>query len=266
MNKRALVTGASTGIGASIAKKLVANGWDLILVARGQAILEQTKIDLEKIRSHVSVQIEAVDLTDEKACAQMLDRIGRVDLLVNNAGRGVFGEALKESIPDMLTSIQLNCLALTYLTLRIGRQMASAGGGQIINISSLAGFIPSPYFSVYAATKAYVTSLSESLNYEYGRAGVKVNAICPGGVDTTFHRTAGLDERVIKKFGKVILSADEVADSVMKTLNRDRSITVPGLTNKAMAFLFKFLPRSLNIKNTASFYSRYLQSNPQHLK
>lgn len=191
--KTALITGASTGIGVVFARQLAQRQMELILVARSRDKLEQLAAELEE-QYGVKVTVIVQDLTVAGAGKLVYDTVNQkginVDLLVNNAGFGGYGAFSEQDLARQLEMIQLNNLVLVELSHYFLRPMLAGAGGAIINVASIAGFQPLPYLSVYAATKAFVLSFSESLWAENKDKGVKILALCPGPTESNFFEVA----------------------------------------------------------------------------
>jgi short-subunit dehydrogenase len=244
----ALITGASGGIGACFARALAARGRHLALVARSKDKLEALKAE---ITAKHSVQIEIVeqDLSREGAAARLVavlkEREIAVGLLVNNAGFGLQGEFWKLPLNRQSEMLRLNIVALTELSYLLLPAMVERRGGGIINVSSTASFQPIPYSSVYAATKAYVTSFSMGVAEEVAAYGVRVLALCPGGTATNFF-AAG-------QFGKVdfiggLQSPEEVVEAGLRAFDRGRTLTVTRFINRLLIFSQRLGPRRLAAK------------------
>jgi uncharacterized protein len=248
----AIVTGASSGIGEALALRLARAGYDLLLVARRKPLLDELKsrIEMEGIGS---ADVLALDLSAKDAAEKVYARAPDATLLVNNAGFGKVGEAL--SIPGEVYDemIALNVATLTGLTLRYAKRMAERGGGTILNVGSTSGFQPIPYQSVYAATKAYVMSFSESLSYELRGKGVNVLAIYPGPTRTAFSEIAGAQAQA-KKRERFFMSADAVADLAMEQIKHGRDAAVAGTLNSVAARLAQLGPRRVVRRVAATLF------------
>ncbi len=240
----ALVTGASSGIGADLARELAARGWPLILVAR--RVDRLTALQDEIVASHgVAVQVLGADLAAPGAGRRLFDEVAarswRVEILVNNAGHGLQGRFtdLDEAAVDAM--FQLNIHALTQLTMAFVRPMVVRGRGRVLNVASAAAFLPSPYVSAYAATKAYVSSFSEAIAYELERSGVSVTTLYPGITTTEFNAVAGV--RTPPLMDASILPPDIVARVGIDAMFRGRRAAIPGWINTGNALASKLLPR-----------------------
>jgi short-subunit dehydrogenase len=245
--KTALITGASTGIGVVFARQLAQRQMELILVARSRDKLEQLAAELEE-QYGVKVTVIVQDLTVAGAGKLVYDTVNQkginVDLLVNNAGFGDYGAFSERDLARQLEMIQLNNLVLVELSHYFLRPMLAGAGGAIINVASIAGFQPLPYLSVYAATKAFVLSFSESLWAENKDKGVEILALCPGPTESNFFEVARFPSAFMGKNGRLD-SAEVVVQEALTALANKRPNVVAGkLANKIIVNLPRFLPRS----------------------
>ena len=244
----ALITGASSGIGACFARALAARGRNLVLVARSQDKLAALACE---ITAKYSVRIEVIahDLSREGAAASVVamlkDRAIGVDLLVNNAGFGAQGEFWKLPRDRQSEMLRLNIVALTELSHLLLPAMMERRGGGIINVSSTASFQPVPYTSVYSATKAYVTSFSMALAEEVRPYGVTVLALCPGGTATGFFEASQYTKR---DFPGGLQSPEEVAEVGLCAFDRGRSLAITRFIHKLVVFALRVSPRRLVIR------------------
>ena len=190
--ERALVTGASSGIGKEIARVLSSQGCDLVITARRRLELENLSKELTD-RHSIDVKVVVADLSDQVGAENLIRETGEIDILVNNAGYGFLGEHMKLNQEGQLNMINLNIRALTHLTRHYGSEMKKQGSGRILNVASIAGYQPGPNMAVYCATKAYVLSYSRALHAELKKTGVSVTALCPGFVETGFQEVAGME-------------------------------------------------------------------------
>ena len=237
----ALVTGATAGIGAQFAVQLAARGHDLVLVARDAGRLEQLA---EQLRGTVDVEVLPADLASDEGCGRVEWRLGEgVDLLVNNAGLGnpgVFHELTRESEEHLL---RLNVRAVMRLTHAALPPMVARGSGRVLNVSSVAGFAPGARSASYSASKAWVTSFSESLHLQYGPRGVTVTALCPGLTRTEFHARAGMDVSSVPR--PLWLAADRVVRAALDDLDAGKPLSVPGLQYKVLVAAARVVPSGL---------------------
>ena len=236
----AVITGASSGIGAAIADRLATEGYDLVLVARRAERLIEEAVRLRTLA--VKVETVAVDLMDPGAFKRIQALVPAPDVLVNNAGMGLFGNALDHSLEDQLRVVRLNCESLTALTLGFLPAMCERVSGVVVNIGSVAGFQPVPYFAVYAASKAYVHSLSEALDEEFGHRGVRFVIVAPGPVPTEFQGIAGSPDANIDHDSR---TPEQIADHTFAAIKRPRRLVVPVAKHRAMNFLQRLVPRSV---------------------
>lgn len=238
-----MVTGATTGIGLELARLLVRDGHALLLVARTHSALQKVAAELEAIGT-ADVTTIAADLSLEGGVDQVMDAVGQrpVDILINNAGHGGAGSFAGSDEAMVLSMLRLNIEALTLLCHRLLPGMIARGRGRVLNVGSLAGFLPGPWHAIYYATKAYVLSLSEALAQETAGTGVTVTALCPGPVRTPFHHRAGMGNR---SAGGLLpaLDADATALAGYRAMMSGRPLVVPGLGSRIITLLVRFLPR-----------------------
>ncbi len=250
----ALVTGASSGIGAAMARELGRRGARVLLVARRAAALEDVASEI-KTGGGQAVVLEA-DLEPPGAAESLVERVGeadeRVDVLINNAGFGIRGRVLEVDPSATAGMVMLNVLALTSLTRLFLPGMVERGRGGVLNVSSIAAFAPAPHFAVYAASKAYVQSFSEALWAELDGTGVHCTCLCPGPVATEFGDRAGVGE----SFFSGGLSAETVARSGLGALARGRRRVVPGVWNKVQTAATRFVPPGVTVKAAQAIMKR----------
>jgi len=241
----ALVTGASSGIGACFARALGARGQRLVLVARSKDKLDTLAREVAAKHSQ-RVEVIEQDLSTEGAAervaANLKERGITIDLLVNNAGFGAQGEFWRLPLDRQAEMIRLNIVTLTELTYKLLPAMVERRSGGIINVSSTASFQPVPYTTVYAATKAYVTSFSMGLAEEVKRYGVHVLALCPGGTATNFFDAGQIGKR---DFAGGLQSPEQVVEVGLRALDRGSSLAITRFLDKLMAFAERVAPRRL---------------------
>ena len=242
--QRALITGASAGIGEGFAQHLAKRGYDLVLIARRRDRLEQAASGLSAQHGIEASVLEA-DLTKDEGLALVEERLrrGDIDLLVNNAGFGTFGEFAKLPLARELEELDLNVRALMRLSHAGLGPMIERKSGGVINVASAAAFQPVPFNATYSATKAFVLHFSEALHEEVRQYGVHVVALCPGPVKTEFQEVAGLDQSVIPAFAWE--TVDTVVESALSALRSGRAMSVPGSFNKMTAGTVRVTPRFL---------------------
>jgi short-subunit dehydrogenase len=246
-----LITGASAGIGAALADQFARHGHALVLVARREPQLAAVADAIER-RGHPRPRIVIADLAQPEAAdkidAELRAANLEVQFLVNNAGFGLMGPAASLDRREQLAIVDLNARALTGLSLHFIDSMARHQGG-ILNVASVASFMPGPGMAVYHATKAYVLSFSEALHQELKPRGVRVTALCPGPVETEFQARAGMPSDYFPQM--MARSAGRVAREGYRGLMQNRRVVVPGSHNRVAALLPRLLPRGwmLSIMN-----------------
>jgi short-subunit dehydrogenase len=245
----ALITGASAGIGAEFARQLAGQGHNLVLVARDRARLEKTAADLEQ-RYGLSAEVLPADLTDDGGVAAVVGRLTDsarpVEILVNNAGRGLLGDFEQNSILDEKQGLVLHCQVPLELTHAVLAGMLARGSGRIINIVSIAAFLPR---GTYSAAKAWLLSFSRWANLAYGKRGVKVTAVCPGLTHTEFHQRMGMDKTAAPSL--LWLTADRVVREGLADNLRGKAVSVPSKRYKALAIMAPLLPGRLVTRSAA---------------
>ena len=240
-----LVTGASAGIGAALAREFARHGHALVLTARRETPLNVLADEIAAT-GHVRPLVITADLAAAEGAAALADELSSRALepayVVNNAGFGAFGEATTIPTDDQLKLIDLDVRALTDLTLRFVDSVTRHQGG-ILNVASVAGFLPGPGMAAYHAAKAYVVSFTEALHQELGSEGVRVCALCPGPVDTGFFDQAGIPRDYFPAF--LARSPERVARAGYEGLMGGHRIVVPGKVNRVITLLPRLLPRGL---------------------
>jgi uncharacterized protein len=242
----ALVTGATSGIGAAFARRLAADGHDVVLVARDIARLDETA---GRLREEAGVQVEvlAADLATEAGqdavASRLADADRPVDLLVNSAGLSLNTPFLRSTAEAEARLLSLNVYAVMRLTLAALPGMVERRRGAIVNVSSVAGFGAAMPGSTYPATKAWVTNFTESVALSVGRFGVRLMALCPGYVRTEFHQRAGIN--MSKTPDWLWLDVDELITDALRDLRRGKVVSVPDWKYKVAVFALRHLPRRL---------------------
>ncbi|QKW99099.1 SDR family NAD(P)-dependent oxidoreductase [Agrobacterium sp. CGMCC 11546] len=244
--RRALITGASSGLGIEFAELLAAQKINLVLAARRKEPMEKLAEDLRR-RHGVDILVEPIDLAAPGAAARLKDSLNeraiQIDILVNNAGYGLQGEFLKTPIERTTDMIQLNITALTELSYVFGRDMAARGSGEILLIASLLAFQPVPTYAAYAATKSYVLSFGEALYDELRTQGVVVTSLCPGHTETGFDAAAGA--QVSPMLRLLTMKPRPVAEAGLEALAKGKASVIAGFMNKVVAFSTRLTPRSM---------------------
>lgn len=251
---KALITGASSGIGRDMAKVLSAKGCDLILVARRRDRLELLKQELLRQEPHTSVQVISADLSDAAACIALYEQVKqeKVDVLINNAGLGVFGTFDTTDLQKELTMLDTNIRAVHILTKLFLKDMKTRNSGYILNVASSAAFMPGPLLSGYYASKAYVLRLTQAIYEELRRSGISVHvsALCPGPVNTEFNDVAQV------KFGVKGLNSHDVAEYALKKMFAGKLVIIPGTMMKLARFFCRFVPDKPLLKITYGLQKR----------
>ncbi len=249
-NKYALITGATSGIGLELARLFAKDGYNLVIVSRNQSNLEKTASEL---KSHnIEVVIISKDLFKPESSFELYQEVKakgiQIDVLVNDAGQGVYGEFADTDIDREIDIIQLNITSLVVLTKQFLKDMISRGSGKILNLSSIASKIPGPYQSVYHGTKAFVQSFTEAVRSEVKDKGIVITALLPGVTDTDFFNKADmLDSKAVQ--GKMADPAD-VAKDGYKALMSDDDMVVSGIMNKVQVAMANLTPDSLAADQT----------------
>ena len=233
---KALITGASSGIGRDIARELNKKGYELILVARDKEKLNKLKKELGE-----NVEIETMDLSIEANCIELHKKFPNIDLLINNAGFGACGEYTKTNLDKEIKMINTNITAYHILTKLYLKDMIKKDNGQILNVASIAGFMPGPLMATYYATKAYVVRLSEAIREELKKqkSNVKISILCPGPVDTNFNNVADVE------FSVKGLTSEYVARYTVKKLEKKKFYIIPGFSIKCVKLGSKICPTGI---------------------
>lgn len=238
---KALITGASSGLGRDMAKILHKSGHELFLVARREDKLLKLKAELDNLP-----QIIVMDLSKKENCIDLYERLKdeNIDILINNSGFGVFGEFLSTDLEREMEMIDLNISSLHILTKKFLADFKKRNSGYIMNVASSAAFLPGPLLSSYYASKAYVLRLTLAIYEELKRSNsrVHVSALCPGPVDTEFNKTAGVS------FNLKSLSSEYVSRYAISKMLKGKLIIIPGLIIRLGVFFQRFLPSKLLLK------------------
>lgn len=236
---KALITGASSGIGRDMARYLSSLNYDLIIVARRCDLLEELKKEL-----NTNVEIVCMDLSIKENCIQLFEKHKNVDLLVNNAGFGDCGTFDKTNLEKELLMIDTNIKSTHILTKLYLQEMKNKNCGKILNVASIAGFMYGPLMATYYATKNYVVALSRAINKELKKekSNVKVSLLCPGPVKTNFDNVANV------KFSLNGLSSEYVAKYAIDRTLKNKEIIIPGTMMKILYYANKFAPSNLSLE------------------
>ena len=233
---KALVTGASSGIGRDIAKELSKRGYDLILVARNVERLEEVKKQIQ-----TKAEIVSMDISKEENCKKLFQDYKDIDILVNNAGFGDCGHFEETSLDKDLQMIKTNIIAYHILTKLYLKEMIKNNSGKILNVASIAGFMPGPLMATYYSTKAYIVRLSEAIRTELKKqkSKVKISILCPGPVNTNFNKVADVE------FAIKGLSSEYVAKYTVKKFLNGKFYIIPGVSIKLAKIGAKIAPTNL---------------------
>lgn len=250
---KVLITGASSGIGRDMARTFGKKGYDLVLVARDENKLNNVKEELEK--NNINVETVIMDLSIEENCIKLYEKIKNIDILVNNAGFGDCGDFSKTDINKEMNMIKTNIIAYHILTKLYLIDMKKKNSGKILNVASIAGFMPGPLMATYYATKAYVVRLSEAIREELkkDKSNVQISILCPGPVDTNFNKVANV------KFNLKEANSQDIANYAIKKLEQGKFYIIPGAGVKFAKFGVRLLPTSLISKMTYNIQQRKLE-------
>ena len=274
---KALITGASSGIGKDMAKILNQKGYNLVLVARDIEKLEQTKKELEKSvqneptiennkiekayknskKATNKIEIIQMDLSEEQNCIELANKVKDIDILINNAGFGDCGRFSETDLNKDISMIKTNVIAYHILTKLYLKEMKKKNSGKILNVASIAGFMPGPLMATYYATKNYIVRLSEAIREELKRekSKVQISILCPGPVETNFNKVANV------KFSLREANSMQVAKYAIKKLEKGKFYIVPGIDVKLARFGAKIAPSNFVAKITYKVQKRKIQGS-----
>lgn len=236
---KALITGASSGIGRDMARYMSSLGYDLVIVARRKELLEELKKDLK-----TNVEIECMDISNRENCYNLFEKHKDIDVLINNAGFGKFGRFDDIDIQDELNMIDTNIVSIQILTKLYIKEMKTKNKGHVLNVASIAGLLPGgPLMATYYATKSYVVSLTRAIRkeLEIEKSNVKISALCPGPVNTNFNNVADV------KFALKGLASEYVAKYAIDNLLSGKRIIIPGFTIKLLNFFQRIIPPNITL-------------------
>lgn len=274
---KALITGASSGIGKDMAKILNQKGYNLVLVARDIEKLEQTKKELEKSvqneptiennkiekayknskKATNKIEIIQMDLSEEQNCIELANKVKDIDILINNAGFGDCGRFSETDLNKDISMIKTNVIAYHILTKLYLKEMKKKNSGKILNVASIAGFMPGPLMATYYATKNYIVRLSEAIREELKRekSKVQISILCPGPVETNFNKVANV------KFSLREANSMQVAKYAIKKLEKGKFYIVPGIDVKLARFGAKIASSNFVAKITYKVQKRKIQGS-----
>lgn len=238
---KALITGASSGLGFDMSHILSEKGYDIIAVARREDRLLKLKDELG-----TNVEIMCCDVTNSDDCIRIAEKAKEVDVFINNAGFGVFGDLCSTSLDCELRMLDTNIRAVHILTKLVSKQFKERNSGYILNVASLAAFFPGPLFAAYYGSKSYVLRLSQALAEEFRRekSNVKISVLCPGPVHTEFSEIAEVSFGIGNEKGSklIFMQSRAVAKYAIKKMFSGKQVIIPGTFMKAAAFLRRVLP------------------------
>ncbi|MEK6479433.1 SDR family oxidoreductase [Catalinimonas sp. 4WD22] len=250
-----LITGASSGIGAALARRCAQEGFNLILVARSTEALEKLAKEIQE-KHKVIVKVHTADLLSPDAAYDLYTYCQKnnwpVRILINNAGVGLWGKFQDMSLEHIVEMIQLNQKVLVELCHFFLPMLREVPYAHVMNVSSTAAFQPIPYFSVYAASKNFVLSFSRGLRQELKTHKINVSCLCPGPTASEFFQRAGFDK--IKHAKGAVMSADEVADTAVQGMMDKKAVIIPGFSNRIGYFLGKHLPTGMMARLVGKYF------------
>jgi short-subunit dehydrogenase len=263
MNKQfkqtTLITGATSGIGAEYARRLAADGYDLVITGRREAKI-QALADEIRHTSGRQVEVKLVELSDPAQLDDLIESIKdrELQMLVNNAGFGTTRFFHREPFERYEQMIATHILAHTKITYAVLPEMIERGRGTIINVSSAGAFLPSPKTVTYSGTKAYLVAFTESLHMELEGTGVQVQVVCPGLTRTDMHVRLGIPEAATTDWGPFKwISTQEVVDCSLRCLKKKRVLCLPGRLNRILVFMRRLVPEAQFYKTTGRFFRKY---------
>lgn len=242
----ALVTGASSGIGAELARQMARSGTNVVLTARSKERLEHLGADLSRVNG-IQTRVVPADLSEASGITSLLEAVDALDLpiehVVNNAGFGTAGPFSESDPSSERRMVRVNVEAVTAIAAHFVPKLVRRGGGGLINVASTAAFQPTPQMATYGGTKAFVLSFSLSLSEELRGSGVTVMALCPGPVSTGFQEAAGVEETHLFKVAK--LDVKDVVERALAAYQRGEALYVPGALNQIQTTAVRFLPSTV---------------------
>lgn len=241
---KVLITGASSGIGKDMAKILNDKKYDLVLVARDKEKLEKVKNELEEKKYENTIETISLDLSVEENCIKLSKEVKNIDILINNAGFGDCGNFIKTDLEKEIKMIKTNIIAYHILMKEYLKQMKEKNKGIILNVASIAGFMPGPLMATYYATKNYIVRLSEAVREELKKdnSNVKISILCPGPVETNFNNVANVKFKIKEK------NSYDVAKYAIKKMEKGKFYIIPGLDVKVARLGAKLFPSNLVAK------------------
>lgn len=259
VKKTALITGATSGIGAEYARRFAREGYDLIITGRRKTRIEALAAELSR-ENNVTVEVILIELSNTEEMENMLEWIKdkNIDVLINNAGYGTLRYFYKEPLQIQEDMVAVHILCAMKLTYAILPEMIKKGTGVIINVSSSGAFLPSPKTATYSGTKAFLRAFTESLHIELEDTGVQVQVVCPGLTRTDMHVRLGIPEEHAVDWGPFQwISPQEVVECSLRCLKKKKVVCIPGRLTRMQVFMRHIVPESLYYKITNYFFRKY---------
>ncbi|WP_346856942.1 SDR family oxidoreductase [uncultured Draconibacterium sp.] len=251
MNKTAIITGATSGIGASFAKLLAFRCYDLIITGRRKEKIQKLADELSN-KFNTKTEVIIAELSNEKDITELINQIskmGKIDVLINNAGYSIYKNYSDTTVTEIEKIVSVQIVAVTKLISAVLPKMIKQGYGNIINVSSLGAILPIKKDAAYCGTKSFLNTFSESLYMEVKEKGIKVQALCPGFTKTDFHSKLKMNASERENMGKFkLMSANEVAEYSLESLKSNKVICIPGYRKRMIAKLISILPKSFYYK------------------
>ncbi len=248
--KYALITGGTSGIGAAYARELARRGYNIVITGRRREVIEKTAAEIRK-RFKVEVEVVLADFTQREDVDRLLKRAEEMDIefLVNNVGFGNKKVFLEDTYEEQRKMLDVQIDAMCRITHMVSKKMKASGRGNIINVSSLAAFTPASFNHLYSASKSFIVTFSEALHIDLMESGVGVQVVCPGFTKTDFHREMEMEEKTFENRGLVRwMEAERVVEISLKKLEKGGGVCIPGICNKILYLLLKFLPKGVYYK------------------
>ena len=243
--KNALITGATSGIGASFARKLGKKGYNLYITGRRVEVIEKLASDIRS-KYNVKVIVILADFTIPQQVDDLLKKIETIpfNFLINNVGFGHEKKFFDDTYKKQYEMIEAHINSFCKITYIVSRHMRKNKNGNIINVSSLAGFAPTSFNHLYSSTKSFITTFTETLHLELSPLGIRVQALCPGFTRSDFHKSLNVKEKTFQNKGLVRwMDSDKVTELSLKSLNKKGGLYIPGISNKILYIIVKALPR-----------------------
>lgn len=258
IREKVLITGASNGLGKALALAMAeTQQFNFYICGRNADDLFNLKSQILKLSPTSEVDTLVGDLLNPETLSRLEQSASGVDIFVNNAAVGVSGSFFLRPWLEQEKSLQLNIMITSRLMHFFGNQMLKRRSGTIINIASLNAFFPTPFFASYSAAKAFLLSLGEAIRGELDGTPIKILTVCPGGMKTHFHLSAGLQNEIIDRFGPWISSPESIARDILQAIDQVDGILIPGRRNRLSFWLSKLVPRRILIGKMGEVYKEF---------